>query len=99
MKTDKAHALTWMKLFIAAVELFLAMLVWMLAIMFIIVGREFLSGEANLMVSFTCCVVSVCSSYTIVPQKDSMPFLKSFMHCVCTALVPIFVVLFLFDRE
>ena len=87
-----------MNLLIAGMELFLAMVVWMLGIMFIIVGREFLSGEAKLMVSFTCCVLSVTYS-NVGKQKDCMPFLKNFVHCVCTAFVPIFMFLFILQTE
>jgi hypothetical protein len=93
MGRNGTHVLGYVSLVIAGVELFLAMIVWMLAIMLITLGREFLSSETNLGVSFTCCVLSV--SYTSGNSKNSMPFLKAFMHSVCVACALVFAILYL----
>jgi hypothetical protein len=91
MGRNGTHAVRCVNLLLGAVELFLAMAVWMLAVMLITLGREFLSSETNLVVSFTCCVLSVI--YTSGNSKNSMPFLKAFMHSVCVACAVIFAIL------
>ena len=98
MKFDTTFTQKCTNLFIVGMELFLAMVIWMLAILFITVGREFMSGEAKLTVSFICCVLSVLN-YNVYKYKEYMPFFQTFVQCVCTALVPIFIVLYLFDTE
>jgi hypothetical protein len=76
-------------------QIMLSMFVYMAAMQFITLSRNYLSGEAKVMVSFCCLVASVLRNGNKTDARSNVQFLTMFCESTLGALVPVFILLYI----